>query len=68
VPGPSALEVGMATEKLKRYKSLGTGQIPVEVIKAEVEQFALISINALILLEIRRNCLRSGRSLSLYVS
>ena len=68
MPGPSALEVGMATEKLKRYKSLGTGQIPVEVIKAEVEQFALISINALILLEIRRNCLRSGRSLSLYVS
>ena len=67
VPEPSALEVEMAIEKLKRYKSPGNGQIPVEVIKAGVEQFALISINALILFGTRRNCLRSVRSLSLYV-
>jgi hypothetical protein len=65
VPEPSALEVEMATEKLKRYKSLGTGQIPVEMSKGGVEKFALISINALILFGIRQNCLRSGRSLSL---
>ena len=68
VPEPSALEVEMAIEKLKRYKSPGTGQIAVEMIKAGLEQFALISINALILFGIRRNCLRSGRSLSLYLS
>jgi hypothetical protein len=34
VPEPSALEVEMATEKLKRYKSPGTDQIPAELIKA----------------------------------
>jgi len=33
VPEPSALEVEMATEKLKRYKSLDTGQIPVEIVR-----------------------------------
>jgi hypothetical protein len=68
LPEPSALEVEMATEKLRRYKSLGTGQIPVEKSKAGVEQFALRPINALILFGIRQNCLRSGRSLSLYLS
>jgi hypothetical protein len=45
----------MAIEMLKRYKSSGTGQIPVEMSKAGVEQFALISINAFILFGIRRN-------------
>jgi len=55
VPEPSALEVEMAIEKLKTYKSSGTGQIPVEMSKAGVEQFALISINAFILFGIRRN-------------
>jgi hypothetical protein len=34
VPEPSALEVEMAIEKLKRYKSPGTDQIPAELIKA----------------------------------
>jgi hypothetical protein len=41
----------MAIEKLKWYKSPGTGQIPVEMIKAGVEQFALISINCTYLQE-----------------
>jgi hypothetical protein len=65
VPEPSAHKVEMAIEKAKRYKSLGTGQIPAEMIEAGVEQFTLISINALILFTIRRNWLRSGRGLSL---
>jgi hypothetical protein len=35
----------MVTEKLKRHKSQGIDQIPVELIKAEVEQFVLSSKN-----------------------
>jgi hypothetical protein len=34
VPEPSAFEVEMAIEKLKRYKSSGIDQIPAELIKA----------------------------------
>jgi hypothetical protein len=34
VPELSAFEVQMATEKLQRYKSPGTDQIPAELIKA----------------------------------
>jgi hypothetical protein len=34
VPEPSAFEVEMAAEKLKRHKSPGTDQIPAELIKA----------------------------------
>jgi hypothetical protein len=34
VPEPSAFEFEMAIEKLKRYKSPGTDQIPAELIKA----------------------------------
>jgi hypothetical protein len=34
VPQPSAFEVEMAIEKLKRYKSPGIDQIPAELIKA----------------------------------
>jgi hypothetical protein len=34
VPGPRAIEVQMATEKLKRHKSPGTDQIPADLIKA----------------------------------
>ena len=35
VPEPSAFEFEMNNEKLKRQKSLGTDQIPAELIKAE---------------------------------
>jgi hypothetical protein len=34
VPGPSRLEVEIAIAKLKKYKSPGSDQIPVEVIQA----------------------------------
>jgi hypothetical protein len=67
VPEPSALEIEMASEELKRHKSPGTDQIPAELIKAGVEQLILRSINLLILFGIRRNCQRSGKSRSLYV-
>jgi len=59
---PSAFEVETAIEKLKRYKSPGIDEVLVELIKAVGEQFTSKSINLLILLGIRRNCLRSGRS------
>ena len=62
VPEPSAFQVEMANEKLKRHKSSSTGQIPAELIKTGVEQFTLRTINLLILFGISRNCLRSGKS------
>ena len=68
VPKQSTLEDEMATEKLKRNKSPGIDQTQGELIKARVEQFALRSINLLILFGITWNCLRSGRSRSLYLS
>jgi len=52
----------MAIEKLKRYKSPGTDQIPAEIIKTGGRR-----ILSEILLGIRRNCLRKGRSRSLYL-
>jgi hypothetical protein len=55
VPEPSAFDFGMAIEKLKRYKSSGIDQIPAELIKQCVEQFALRSINLIILFGLRRN-------------
>jgi len=61
VPEPSASEVELVTEKLKRYKSPGTDHIPAELIQEGAEQFALRSTKLLILFEMS-NCLRSGRS------
>ena len=52
---PSAFEAEMVTKKLKRYKSPGTDEVPVEMIKAGGQQFTVRSINLLILLGIRRN-------------
>jgi hypothetical protein len=62
VPEPSACEFEVAIEKLKRQKSPGTVRIPSEYIKAGGKQFAVRSINILIIFGIRRNCLRSRRS------
>jgi hypothetical protein len=67
VPEPSALEMEMATEKLKSQKLPGIDQIPAVLIKAEERQFVLRSINLLIPLGMRRNCLSSGRSQPLYL-
>jgi len=67
VPEPSALEVELAIEKLKSHKSPGIDQIPAEL-RQGVEQFTVRCINLLFLFGIRRNCLRNGRSQSLYLS
>ena len=68
MPKLRAFKLEMANEKLRRHKSLGTGQIPAGLIKAEDRKFALRTISLLIISGIRRNCLRSGRSRSLYLS
>ena len=64
VPEPSAFEVELAIGKLQNHKSPGTDQIPAELIKAGVGQFAVLFINLLFLFGIRRNCLKNGRSRS----
>jgi hypothetical protein len=61
VLGPSHLEVEIAIAKLKKYKSPGSDQIPVELIQAGAKMLL-----SLILFGIRKNCLISGRSLLLY--
>ena len=68
VPELSASEVELAIEKLKSHKSPGIDQIEAELIKAGVEQTDMRSINLLFLFGIRKNCLRRGRSQSLYLS
>jgi len=62
VPEPSAFEVELAIEKLNSHKSSA------ELIKVGGKKFAMRSINLLFLFGIRRNCLRIGRSRSLYLS
>ena len=64
VPESSVSEVELAIDKLKRHKSPGIDQIPAELIKAGIEQFAWRFINLLLLFGRRRNCLKSGRSRS----
>jgi hypothetical protein len=66
VPEPSLVEVEIAIGKLKSYKSLGTDQIPAELIKAGVKCYVLRYTNLFVLYGIRRNCLRNGRNLLLY--
>jgi hypothetical protein len=53
---PSYFEFEIAIEKSERYKSPGSAQILVELIRA-----------GLILLGIRKNCQGSGRNLLLYL-
>ena len=67
VPEPSATEVEMASEKIKRQKSPGTDQIPGELVKAVGITIPSEIRNLFILFGIRRNCLRTGRSRSLYL-
>jgi len=70
VPEQSTLEVEMATEKPKRNKPPGIDQTPAELIKARGRKICS-EIHKLInstLFGIRWNCLRGGRSRSLYLS
>ena len=67
VPEPSAFECELAIDKLKNYKSTGIDEIPEELIKAGLEQFAWRFINLLLLSGRRRNCLKSGGIRSYYL-
>ena len=58
----------MATEKMGLYKSAGIDQVQEELIKQGLGYFFLRSIQLLFLYGIRRNCLRIGKSRSLYLS
>ena len=68
MPEPSAFEVQMAIENLRRCKSPGSDQIPAELIKAGGRTIHPGSTDLLILFEISRNYRRSGKSQSLYLS
>jgi len=64
VPEPSAFEVEMAVEKLKRHHSPGMDQIPAELIKArgrEIHSEIHTQINSIGI----RNCLSRGMNQSL---
>jgi hypothetical protein len=65
VPEPSIFEVELAIEKLKSHKSPGIDQIPAELIKARGRTIRC-AIHKLIIViwNLRRNCLKSGRSRS----
>jgi hypothetical protein len=65
VPERSLVEVEIAIGKLKSYKSLGTDQIPAELIKAGVKYYVLRYTNLFVLYGIRRNCHSTGRNLLL---
>jgi hypothetical protein len=64
VPEPSAFEVELAIAKLKSHKSPGIDQIPAELFKAGLGQFAVQFINLLFLFGIWRNSPKNGRSRS----
>ena len=65
----SAFELEMAIDKLKGHKSPGIDQIPAKLIKAGGRTIrSEIHTLLLILYGKMRNCLRSGRSQSLYLS
>jgi hypothetical protein len=56
----------MAIEKLKRFRSPGSHQIPAELIKSWHSTIRF-EIHKCIFFWIRKNCLSSGRSQLLYI-
>jgi hypothetical protein len=62
----SFLEVEIAIAKLKKYKSLDSGQILAELIQAGAETLLAVIHKLINSIWIRENCLMSGRSLLLY--
>jgi hypothetical protein len=61
-PERRTFEFETANGKLKCHKSPGIDQVPVERLNQGLGQFALRTINLLIILVIRRHILRIGRS------
>jgi hypothetical protein len=68
VPEPSAFDFEIAIEKIKIRKSPGIDQILAELLRAVGRTVRCEIYKLLILFAIRRNCLRSGRNPSLYLS
>ena len=68
LPEPSAFEVALAIEKQKSHKSPGIDQIPAELIKAGGRTICYEIHKIIISIWNKENCLRSGRSRSLYLS
>jgi hypothetical protein len=66
VPQTSVFEVELAIENLRSLR-LTDIQIPAEMIQEGVEELPTRSIKLLFIVGIRRNCLRSERSTSLYL-
>ena len=54
--------IGMADEKLKKYKPTDIVQVSADLIQAGCRQYVLMYLNLLILFGISKNCLNSGRS------
>ena len=68
VAEPNAFEVDLAIEKLKSHKSPGVDQILAELIKEGGRTICYQIHKLIVSIWNRRNCLRSGRSRSLYIS
>ena len=68
VPEPSAFEAVMAIDKLNGHKTPGINLIPAKWIKAGGRTIHCKIHKFIKSVWIRRNCLRSGRSRSLYLS
>jgi hypothetical protein len=62
MPETNVFEVEMLLRRLKRYKSSGIDNVPVNGFNLEVGQCVLTFINFLNRFGIRKNCLNSGRS------
>jgi len=66
-PEPSAFNLRWLLKNQKETNHQVLIKFQQNCLKQGVEQFALISVNFLILFGIKRNCLRSGRSWSFYL-
>jgi len=67
VPEPSAIQFEMVIKTLKDTNHKVSIKSQLNLLRQGVEQSGLRSMKLLILFGIRRNCLRSGRSRSLYL-
>ena len=68
MPEPSVFEFWLAIEKLKSHESPGIDQMSTELIKAGGRTIRYGIHKIINLSGIRRNCMRDGRSRSLYLS